>query len=228
MNSKQLNYRIWPLQALTNSVLPQPIKKAPVFANAGNGSICLTFDDGPDPAFTPTILDILADYDVKASFFVLGEAAAQFPHLVERMVKEGHSIGNHTYSHQHPWMISSECARQEVTRATEVIKSIIGMTPRWFRPPFGRLRTAMRKQAHQESMETVLWSHSIIDWGYLGSKSGITNRLELIKPCDIVLMHDGKRKHNHPDNLIRCLPQFLRELRKKSMVTANLDSLFLE
>lgn len=210
--------------ALTSYNLPEPIKKVPVFTDAGERSICLTFDDGPDPFYTPKILDILAKYQAKASFFVLGQAAERFPSLVERMVADGHSIGNHTYSHQHPWMISSAFAKYEVMRASDIIRDITGNPPRWFRPPFGRLRTAMRKQAHRDRMTTVLWSHSIIDWGYLGSEAGISRRLDAIKPCDIVLMHDGKRKHNQPDNLIKCLPNFLRMLKEKSLVTVTLDS----
>ena len=67
--------------------------------------VCLTFDDGPDPVYTPAILDLLAMHKIRASFFVLGEAAERFPRLVERMLSEGHTVGNHTYSHRHPWMI---------------------------------------------------------------------------------------------------------------------------
>lgn len=186
-------------------------------------SICLTFDDGPDPVYTPKILDVLADYDAKASFFVLGEAAEQFPHLVERILQAGHSIGNHTYSHRHPWMMLSGQAKHEVIQANLAIKNITGMTPRWFRPPFGRLRTAMLMQAHSEQMTTVLWSRSIIDWGIFGTKVGIARRLDRINPGDIVLMHDGRPGHNHPDVTYQCLPGFLRALADKYWVARNLD-----
>jgi peptidoglycan-N-acetylglucosamine deacetylase len=188
-----------------------------------NAPISLTFDDGPDPIYTQKILDLLADYDVKATFFVLGEAAEQFPYLLEKMLKAGHSIGNHTYSHHHPWMMSSSRAMYEVERTTNIIKDITGIAPRWFRPPFGRLRSAMRKQAQSEKMTTVLWSHSIIDWGLLGTEAGISKRLDSIKPGDIVLMHDGKREHNHPEILIQCLPKFLQSLSKRSLIICNLD-----
>lgn len=211
--------------------LPPPICKVPALGNFGvignNGNpICLTFDDGPDPAYTQKILDILADYDVKVTFFVLGKAAEQFPNLIEQMVRAGHSIGNHSYSHHHPWMISSDSSRYEVTRTSSIIKSITGDAPRWFRPPFGRLRTAMRQQAFQERMKTILWSHSIIDWGPLGTETGISRRLQHIEPNDIVLMHDGKREHNHPDIIIQCLPGFLRSLRDSSLTAYNLDGVF--
>lgn len=126
------------------------------------------------------ILDILADFDIKASFFVLGMAAEKFPNLLEQMASAGHAISNHSYSHYHPWLISSECAENEVARTTAVIRHITGTAPRWFRPPFGRLRPAMRRQAYSEKMATVLWSHSIIDWGPLSTEAGISNRLSIL------------------------------------------------
>jgi peptidoglycan-N-acetylglucosamine deacetylase len=207
--------------------LPQPIDTTSTLNHGRsiNAPICLTFDDGPDPTYTKKILDLLADYHVKATFFVLGQAAEQFPHLLEQMMKAGHSIGNHTYSHCHPWMISSKRAQHEVARTTAIINNITGNAPRWFRPPFGRLSFAMRKQAQIEQMTTVLWSHSIIDWGILGTKAGISKRLDAIKPGDIVLMHDAKREVNHPEIVIECLPGFLQSLQEKSLTTSTLDKI---
>lgn len=190
--------------------------------------ICLTFDDGPDPVYTPKILNLLADYDVKATFFVLGQAAEQFPHLVEQMYKAGHSVGNHSYSHRHPWTTSFENAKQEVIRANTVIKNILGVTPRWFRPPFGRLCRGMQMQTHAEEMTTVLWSRSMIDWGRLGTRSGISTRLDKVEPGDIVLMHDGRPEHNRPGITYQCLPTFLGKLKEKSLVTRTLDELINE
>lgn len=220
------------LQSFYPASLPPPIRTLPTFNNIGQSkvhhdrSVCLTFDDGPDPVYTQKILNVLADYDVKATFFVLGEAAEQFPHLLEQMLEAGHVIGNHTYSHRHPWMMTCEQAKYEVTQANTVINDITGIAPRWFRPPFGRLRTAMRRQAHSEQMATVLWSRSIIDWGMLGTKTGISTRLEQIKPGDIVLMHDGKREHNHPEITFQCLPTFLQSLAEKSLVACSLDEVY--
>lgn len=232
MNSKLISSRALALLAPTNHPkLPPPIYKVSGLSNSGafgdiKNPVCLTFDDGPDPAYTQKILDILADFDIKATFFVLGRAAEKFPNLLEQMAGAGHAIGNHSYSHHHPWVISSECAKNEVARTTAVIRHITGTAPRWFRPPFGRLRPAMRRQAYSEKMETVLWSHSIIDWGPLGTEAGISNRLQHIEPNDIVLMHDGKREHNHPDIVIQCLPGFLRSLQDRSFVACTLDGVF--
>jgi peptidoglycan/xylan/chitin deacetylase (PgdA/CDA1 family) len=213
-----------------NPGLPEPIRTTLALNNSGdiNAPVCLTFDDGPDPGYTQKILDLLADYHVKATFFVLGKAAAQFPHLLEQMIKAGHSIGNHTFSHPHPWMISSKHVKHEIERTTKIIKDITGIAPQWFRPPFGRLTTSMRMQAHTEQMTTVLWNRSIMDWGMFGTKTGIARRLDKIKPGDIVLMHDGRPGHNHPEVTCQCLSKFLQGLADKSLVTRNLDEVFSE
>lgn len=232
MNYKQLNPDAPTSLSLNRYSLPSPIRNL-AFNNGlnkrseeKNDVIALTFDDGPDPIYTPKILDVLAQFDVKATFFVLGVAAEKYPDLLIDMMRAGHTIGNHTYSHCHPWIMSSERAINEVTRTSAVIQEITGRAPRWFRPPFGRLRAAMRRQAHAEQMPTVLWSRSIIDWGLLGNEIGVSNRLGQIKPNDIVLMHDGKREHNHPDIIVRCLPQFLKSLPEKLLTACTLDDLY--
>jgi peptidoglycan-N-acetylglucosamine deacetylase len=231
MNFTSINSDTVAARLARGAILPAPICNLESFkhisqsANDINNQICLTFDDGPDPDYTQRILDLLADYNVKATFFVLGAEAKKFPQLVEKMMELGHSIGNHTYSHRHPWLMSSAQAQQEIIQANTAIADITGSAPRWFRPPFGRLRTAMRKQAHAEHMATVLWSRSIIDWGVLGTKTGIARRLERIKAGDIVLMHDGKREHNRPEIMLQCLPAFLRSLSDKSLIARNLDSI---
>lgn len=232
MNCKPLNPDASAALSLNRFSLPPPIRTLASHkglnkqSEALNNFIALTFDDGPDPIYTPKILDVLAEFDVKATFFVLGAAAEQHPDLLIKMMRAGHTIGNHTYSHCHPWIMSSARAIDEVTRTSAVINAITGRAPRWFRPPFGRLRTAMRKQAQVEQMATVLWSRSIIDWGPLGNKTGVGNRLGQIQSNDIVLMHDGKREHNHPDIIVQCLPQFLKSLPDKSLTACSLDDLY--
>ena len=209
----------------SDTLLQKPIRSTATLGQTAR-AVCLTFDDGPDPVYTPAILDVLAAYHAKATFFVLGEAAEKYPHLVERMVAEGHSVGNHTYSHPHPWFTAEEIAKQEVEKTSAIIEQITGVRPRWFRPPYGRLRLAMRQQAARNNMATVLWNHSIIDWGLLGNASGIRTRLGRIKAGDIVLMHDGQRDHNRPDNLLRYLPGFLASLPGQGLSTKSLDGIY--
>lgn len=185
--------------------------------------VCLTFDDGPDPVFTPAILDILAEQKVHATFFVLGEFAENYPQLVERMAAEGHTVGNHTYSHHHPWLQSAESLREEMTRTSDIIHSITGHAPHWFRPPHGRVRKIMLDECHEQHMRMVLWNRSIIDWGPLGTETAVARRLREVESGDIVLMHDGQRQHNRPQHIARSLPEALKSLARRGVVPVTLD-----
>lgn len=188
-------------------------------------SIYLTFDDGPDPRFTPLILDILELFDIRATFFVLGQSAARYPHLLKRIQDRSHDLGNHTDHHCHPWLIGSRRAREEVREAQQRIADICGEAPRLFRPPFGRLRPAMLDEAARLGMETVLWSRSAIDWGRLGSVHGTGRRLSRVLPGDIVLCHDAPRVHNRPDVTFSVLPAFIQDCLDRQLRFAGVGEL---
>lgn len=185
--------------------------------------VSLTFDDGPDPDFTPRVLDLLDEHGCKASFFVLGQQARRHPELVRRMVAEGHSIGNHTFSH--PRARPGREARDiwEVRHAQHLIEDISGCKPLWFRPPFGRLSPSMVQEAGNLGLTVVLWSRSGIDWGPFGTRRGIARRLNRTRPRDILLLHDAPRYHNHPDRMLRVLPDFLVHLRQRGLAVVSLD-----
>ncbi len=158
------------------------------------GRVFLTFDDGPDPRFTPLILEILAQASAYATFFVVGEDAVRFPSLVRRIADEGHEVGNHTWSHCHPWAISSAVARKEVCYASAALADVLGRSPRYFRPPHGRLRRCMMDQARELEQTVVMWSLSAVDWGPWGRATRIARRLRAVQEGDIVLLHDGRRR----------------------------------
>lgn len=187
--------------------------------------IYLTFDDGPDPHYTPRLLDLLELFQIRASFFVLGEACARCPSLVRRIHEAGHSVGNHTFSHRHPWMISAECAREEVRRAQDVIADACGEAPRLFRPPYGRQRAVMLEEAAALDMQTVLWTRSAIDWGVMAEIDSIGHRLSRVKPGDILLCHDAPMVKNQPDMTLAVLPGFFEQCQSRNLRFAALDQL---
>jgi peptidoglycan/xylan/chitin deacetylase (PgdA/CDA1 family) len=166
--------------------------------------VFLTFDDGPDPEWTPRILDALAEADARATL--------QFPALVRRIDAEGHATGNHTFSHRHPWLLSSQEARKEVQVGAKALADILGHSPRFYRAPHGRHRACMDEEAQRSGEAIVDWDVSAIDWGPLGSAERIAVRLARARSEDVVLMHDGRNKHNRPAELMRALPAFLEEL----------------
>jgi peptidoglycan-N-acetylglucosamine deacetylase len=179
--------------------------------------VYLSFDDGPDPQFTPRILDALAEARMQATFFVIGTQALRWPELVRRAASEGHEIANHSLSHRHPWLMSTRAARAEVRDGAIAVSDIVGRSPRFFRPPHGRMRTCMREEATQSGQKTVLWDLSAIDWGPMGRASKIAARLERIQADTIVLMHDGRNEHNRPDELLKVLPNLLARLRERGL-----------
>lgn len=199
-----------------------PESRALVQLPKGN-CVYLTFDDGPDVRWTPRILDILAKAKARATFFVVGCKALRQAALVRRIAAEGHEVGNHTFSHRHPWTMLSSSARREVRDGAAAIADILGYGPRFFRPPHGCLRRCMMEEARAQGQAVVLWSLSGIDWGVLGSAAGIAARLNAVEDGDIVLLHDGRGSINRPWQTASVLPFFLDSLRERGWLAKRLD-----
>jgi len=185
--------------------------------------VCLTFDDGPDAQWTPQVLDILATAQVSATFFMIGTQVRRFPDLARRIAAAGHEVGNHTFSHRHPWWMSERTARNEVRDGTAALSDILGVLPRFYRAPHGRRRRCMSEEAQHAGQVHARWNRSAIDWGMLGTADGIARRLQQVSIGSVVLMHDGRNRHNRPDQLTQVLSQFLARLRSGGLRTGKLD-----
>lgn len=183
----------------------------------GSAQVYLTFDDGPDPGWTPRVLEVLDARQVPATFFVIGREARQHAALMRRIASRGHGIGNHTWSHRHPWMLTPRAAQQEVRDGAAAIADAIGVAPGTFRPPHGRLRQCMIDEAERGGQRLVLWSLSAVDWGPFGVAARIAARLDQVRAGDLVLMHDGQRRRNHPSELLEILPGFLNALAQRGL-----------
>jgi peptidoglycan-N-acetylglucosamine deacetylase len=186
-------------------------------------TVCLTFDDGPDPQWTPRVLDILAQAQVHATFFMIGAQVRRSPELARRVVAEGHEVANHTFSHRHPWWMSTLHARNEVRDGTQALSDVLGTQPRFYRAPHGRRRRCMTEEAQRAGQAVAGWDRSAIDWGMLGTAEGIARRLRKICSGNVVLMHDGRNQHNRPDQLVQVLPQFLAQLAARGIRAGRLD-----
>ena len=148
---------------------------------ADNGSVYLTFDDGPHPESTPRLLELLAKHEAKATFFCLGQNVEQYPGLYEQMIAAGHSIGNHTWSHPNGWTMSTRRYLADVDRAAGVIESKL------FRPPYGRLSPSQYRQLRKK-YNIILWTRQFPD--YRPGFNPATTNLAGIRPGDILVMHD--------------------------------------
>lgn len=135
-----------------------------LIAPARPGELALTFDDGPNPGWTPRLLDILGGHGVRATFFQLGSRAAAEPALVRRMVAEGHLIGNHSWSHPNLALTAGRRVREELTRTRETLEQITGAPVRFFRPPFGARRPGVFRAARELGLVPVLWNAMTSDW----------------------------------------------------------------
>ncbi|UOF92845.1 polysaccharide deacetylase family protein [Fodinisporobacter ferrooxydans] len=154
--------------------------------------IALTFDDGPNPVFTPKILDILKQYNANATFFVLGKRVGMYPKLVIREVNEGHEIANHTFDHQYLKGSALQRAEQEVVQTQEAIYDTIEQVPHIFRPPGGIVNPSVINVAKQQHCQIVLWSwyQDTRDWKKPGVDKIVRTVLSNVHNGDIVLFHD--------------------------------------
>lgn len=186
------------------------VRHEPLLKVSGRGrTMVLTFDDGPDPRYTPHILDTLAEYDVRAMFFVCGEMAVDNQDLLARMADEGHVVGNHTWSHPLLTRLSRSRIRSEMERTCDVIEDAYGERPEWFRAPYGAWNRAAFQLGADLGMEPLAWSVDTLDWTTPGTRR-IVGRVESgAAPGVVVLSHDagGDRSQS-----VRALRDYLPHL----------------
>ena len=150
-------------------------------------SIAITFDDGPSSRYTGRLLDGLKERNVKASFFLIGENAEESPVLVERIYKEGHLIGNHTYSHVQMTHLSEEAAVREIEKTDQVISAITGEHVAYMRHPFGAWQ---RELEVRMEVLPVLWSVDPLDWTTENVDEIVSKVVTEVEEGDIILLHD--------------------------------------
>lgn len=177
--------------------------------------IALTFDDGPDPVHTPRILDLLREYEARATFFVVGKRVEQYPELVVREMAEGHEIANHTYSHR--FFTRNDSASEmagEIRKAEEIIRKVTGHTPRLFRPPGGYYSEQLVRVSNASRYLVVLWSwhQDTKDWSKPGVRKIVGKVLNNARNGDIVLFHDFVRGKSQTTT---ALEQILPELKRR-------------
>ncbi|WP_139187782.1 polysaccharide deacetylase family protein [Bacillus tuaregi] len=171
--------------------------------------IALTFDDGPSPQVTPRILETLKQHGAKATFFMLGSRVQYYPELAKQVAAEGHEIGNHTGSHPNLSKLNEEQIKQEIVGASQIIEEVIGLSPAYFRPPYGVYNPIVEKVAFEHNSPIVLWSVDSLDWKNRNPEG--VNQLvkDTISPGSIVLLHDIH------SSTADALPLLMTELKKE-------------
>ena len=149
--------------------------------------VALTFDDGPNPDYTGELLDGLKTRNVKATFFVLGKQAKQYPQLTKRIAEEGHLLGCHGYDHINLASLSMEEACRQMTETADLILDITGSRPMFMRPPYGKSHVGMEEKVQ---MIEVLWDIDTMDWALRSPDRVVQETLAKAEDGSIILMHD--------------------------------------
>lgn len=174
-----------------------------------NNEIYLTFDDGPDPEVTPWVLDLLAKYDAKATFFCLGRNVERYPEIFKRILCEGHAVGNHSYSHLDGWRTGKKRYVRDIERAAKLIQSSL------FRPPYGRIRPLQIK-ALKEKYQIVMWDFMSGDFVKRETKGNCLKNIEkFCRSGSIVVFHDTASAQRH---LTSVLPHVIDGFVKKDYI----------
>ncbi len=152
--------------------------------------VALTFDDGPHPRYTHAILDLLREYDAKATFFVIGKNLEYYADAARRAVREGHEIGNHTYSHPTLKSLSFAQIKAELIRNKAAIEEALGISVNLFRPPEGSRTRAVEEAAAFCGCPLILWSVDTRDWSGVSAGRIVSEVMEKTVPGSIILFHD--------------------------------------
>lgn len=192
--------------------------------------VFLTFDDGPDPRYTPQVLRILGKAGVKACFFVVGEKARQYPGLINKILTEGHEIGSHGFSHRNPWLLGPVGTLREIENSFRAIKDIAGVSPNSFRPPWGLFTLSHLAASLLLGYKTVLWSFMSWDWSRGTTPEAIVKKVRRkITDGSILVFHDSDTEPGasagSTGKMLSALPQILEEIKKRGYRIAPLKEI---
>lgn len=160
-----------------------------VLWHANDQTVHLTFDDGPHPTATPIVLDILKSRQLKATFFLVGENIERYPDLVREINHDGHSVGNHAFTHASLLLKPFAVQSYQIEETNRIIRQTIGETPRLFRPPFGRFDRGTMKAASSHGLKTVMWDVDARDYSASGIQAIVHRVCRQTIPGSIVLFH---------------------------------------
>jgi len=181
--------------------------------------IAITVDDGPDPVHTPRLLDIFRDHAVKATFFVVGGAAEQYPDLIRRMRKEGHEVGSHSYSHPYFHRLSWSGAIREIGMTRWVLNRILGEKCKLFRPPHGKLSLRSLIPAWAAGQQVVMWNVDLKDY------SAAAGEVEAKLDCTSFASGDIILYHGINEPALRALPRVIEAALGKNREAVTISEL---
>lgn len=182
--------------------------------------IAMTFDDGPSEKLTPELLDILAQHHIHATFFVIGKNVVEHPEIVQRAVREGHEIGNHSWTHPLFARMQDASVRAELQKTDDAIRAAIGARPVLMRPPYGSITARQKKWIYLEfGYRSILWDVDPLDWKRPGPAVVTRRIVKETRPGSIILSHDI-----HPGT-IAAMPDTFDQLQAKGFKFVTVSEL---
>jgi len=186
----------WHLLApkLTQPLISSQARLVPIYyVETDEKKIAISFDACWGASFTPEILEILRNNNLKTTFFLTGFWVEKYPEMVQKIAEEGHEIGNHTYSHPHLNALSEEQIREELETVNKMVLELTDQKPVLFRPPFGEYNNKVVSVAEKAGYRPIQWSVDSLDWQELGKEPMVDRVLTLLHPGAIVLFHNNAR-----------------------------------
>jgi peptidoglycan/xylan/chitin deacetylase (PgdA/CDA1 family) len=189
--------------------------------------VALTFDDGPDPATTPLVLDRLDELGITATFFLLGSRVEAAPELVSEIAGRGHEIGVHGHRHDHHFVRTPRWVLDDLDAALEALASCGGRYPRWYRPPYGQTTGGTMLAARQRALPLVLWSAWGREWVAPSAEDVARRVTRGLEPGAIVLLHDSDvlSPPGTTDRVLAALPPIAEELDRRDLKAVTLSTL---
>ncbi|MCM3630895.1 polysaccharide deacetylase family protein [Paenibacillus glycanilyticus] len=187
--------------------------------------VALTFDDGPDETFTPLVLDVLKKAGVKATFFVVGNRIEANPEIFQRILNEGHAVGNHSYSHPNFLKLSDEDFRDEINATDKLIKTYIGYLPSLVRPPYGGVTEDQINWLASMEKKIINWNVDSLDWKGLKAEEVYANIMNATKNGSIILQHSAGGEGEDLTGSVEALGRVIAKLKAKNMELVTVPDL---
>ena len=206
----------------TNTIIKKLFSNYVWSISTNEPKVYLTFDDGPTPEITEWVLEQLKKYEAKATFFCIGNNIEKYPAIFEKVINEGHTIGNHTFNHVKGWETTNKTYLNEVHNCEEIIQksSIENHQSKLFRPPYGKIKPSQSKALRKKGFKIIMWDVLSVDFDKnITPEKCLNNVIDNVENGSIIVFHDSVKAFQ---NLEIALPKTLDFLKKKGFVCEKL------
>lgn len=185
--------------------------------------IALTFDDGPDSKYTPLLLALLKEHEIKATFFLVADKAKTNKDIYMRIISEGHSVGLHSLKHKSAWLSLPWQTKKDFEQSVRALENL-GQRVKFFRPPWGTFNLLTQYYAERNNLKTILWSIEAKDWSSSSTAEQIRDRIaDNVKSGDIIVLHDSNGADKAPERTIRALREIIPIIKSQGYTFVTVD-----